>query len=96
MATGSGAAATMAGGSGGGLGRTAAAGVFTAMAADWEAASVAAEEASQFGHSFIAGAISRPHSGQIQWNMNQLYTDILLMRFRRTTYRDSWSYLRDP
>src|SRR5712691_6904095 len=42
---------------------------------------------SQAGHSRTVGEISRPHSGQIQWNMPPMYTDIVLMPFGDTPYQ---------
>jgi len=42
---------------------------------------------SQAWHSRTEGGISRPHSGQIQWNMNQMYTVMVCMPFRHTPYR---------
>jgi hypothetical protein len=32
---------------------------------------------SQTGHSLTPGAISWPHSGQIQWNMHPIYTELV-------------------
>src|SRR5580698_11516765 len=49
------------------------------------------ETASAFGsqawHSRTDVGISRPHSGQIQWNMNQMYTVMDCMPFRHTPYK---------
>ena len=42
---------------------------------------------SQAWHSRTEGGISRPHSGQIQWNMTQMYTVMECMPFRDTPYR---------
>ena len=47
----------------------------------------AAALGSQAWHSRTEGGISRPHSGQIQWNMNQMYTVMVCMPFRDTPYR---------
>jgi hypothetical protein len=50
------------------------------------AVSTVAATGSQTGHSRIVGAISRPHSGQIQWNMPLIYTHPLFIPFRRLPY----------
>ena len=50
------------------------------------AVSTVAATGSQTGHSRIVGAISRPHSGQIQWNMSLIYTQIRQMPFSHTPY----------
>ena len=47
----------------------------------------AAALGSQAWHSRTEGGISRPHSGQIQWNMNQMYTVMLCKPFRDKPYR---------
>ncbi len=44
---------------------------------------------SQAGHSFTAGGISRPHSGQIQWNMPPMYTHPLLTPVRDKPYGEN-------
>ena len=41
---------------------------------------------SQTGHSLTPGAISLPHSGQIQWNMHPIYTELAKMPVRDTPY----------
>lgn len=41
---------------------------------------------SQAGHSLTPGAISRPHSGQIQWNMASMYTDRPCLAVSDTPY----------
>jgi len=41
---------------------------------------------SQAGHCRTAGGISRPHSGQIQWNMPPMYPHSVFLRFRHTPY----------
>jgi hypothetical protein len=41
---------------------------------------------SQAGHSRTVGAISRPHSGQIQWNMSLIYMHIVYKPFGDTPY----------
>ena len=51
---------------------------------------------SQAGHSRSWGAISRPHSGQIQWNMSPMYTDIDSSPLGRLPYAASPGTLRHP
>jgi hypothetical protein len=43
-------------------------------------ASTGAGCGSQTGHSFSLGGISRPHSGQIQWNMIQFTRNLFFIR----------------
>src|SRR6202163_1740378 len=50
------------------------------------AISTVAATGSQTEHSRTVGAISRPHSGQIQWNMHPIYTQNLFIRFGHTPY----------
>ena len=50
------------------------------------AGSAAAADGSQTGHSRAVGAISWPHSGQIQWNMSLIYTDVAAKPFRDLPY----------
>src|ERR1700676_3078110 len=50
------------------------------------AISTVAATGSQTEHSRTVGAISRPHSGQIQWNMHPIYTQNLFILFRDTPY----------
>jgi hypothetical protein len=41
---------------------------------------------SHAGHSFNWGGISRPHSGQIQWNIHPIYACFAVLPFRDTPY----------
>ena len=50
------------------------------------AVSTVAATGSQTGHSRTVGAISRPHSGQIQWNMPLIYTQNRQLPFSHTPY----------
>ena len=55
-------------------------------AATGGATTVSTAGGSQCWHSWTEGGISRPHSGQIQWNINQMYTVMLCMPFRDLPY----------
>lgn len=58
------------------------------------AVSTMAAAGSQTGHSRIVGAISRPHSGQIQWNMHLIYTQNRQLPVSHTPYWLESSNLR--
>jgi hypothetical protein len=55
---------------------------FTTSGASFTTASgtTGADCGSQDGHSFSLGGISRPHSGQIQWNMIQFTRNLFFIR----------------
>jgi hypothetical protein len=52
----------------------------TALTAGVAAFARDADCGSQAGHSLSLGGISRPHSGQIQWNMIQFTRNLLFIR----------------